>query len=98
MASSWIAFHHYQNSRKYTILRLPACLAVSKTGTPKIASFGSKRGGGLRSVICGFPSRRFYWLLRSRWFGQSWFRSYLRSEEHTSELQSRGHLVCRLLL
>src|SRR5437870_8399576 len=25
-------------------------------------------------------------------------RVYLRSEEHTSELQSRGHLVCRLLL
>src|SRR5690625_6814115 len=24
--------------------------------------------------------------------------SMLRSEEHTSELQSRGHLVCRLLL
>src|SRR5690625_5423343 len=23
---------------------------------------------------------------------------YFRSEEHTSELQSRGHLVCRLLL
>src|SRR5690625_6484104 len=26
------------------------------------------------------------------------FRRYYRSEEHTSELQSRGHLVCRLLL
>src|SRR5690625_4088323 len=26
------------------------------------------------------------------------FGSILRSEEHTSELQSRGHLVCRLLL
>src|SRR5207253_10055970 len=25
-------------------------------------------------------------------------RTRLRSEEHTSELQSRGHLVCRLLL
>src|SRR5690625_6155169 len=25
-------------------------------------------------------------------------RSAYRSEEHTSELQSRGHLVCRLLL
>src|SRR5690625_6844922 len=25
-------------------------------------------------------------------------RSSSRSEEHTSELQSRGHLVCRLLL
>src|SRR5690625_5438694 len=26
------------------------------------------------------------------------FDEWLRSEEHTSELQSRGHLVCRLLL
>src|SRR5690625_6439148 len=26
------------------------------------------------------------------------FQIYRRSEEHTSELQSRGHLVCRLLL
>src|SRR5439155_16421006 len=26
------------------------------------------------------------------------YRSLDRSEEHTSELQSRGHLVCRLLL
>src|SRR5690625_5387037 len=25
-------------------------------------------------------------------------RQHCRSEEHTSELQSRGHLVCRLLL
>src|SRR5439155_6536180 len=28
-------------------------------------------------------------------FGARW---EIRSEEHTSELQSRGHLVCRLLL
>src|SRR5690625_5950440 len=28
-----------------------------------------------------------------------WFHVFFtRSEEHTSELQSRGHLVCRLLL
>src|SRR6266702_3000495 len=26
------------------------------------------------------------------------FAGTMRSEEHTSELQSRGHLVCRLLL
>src|SRR5439155_10793669 len=26
------------------------------------------------------------------------YRRDVRSEEHTSELQSRGHLVCRLLL
>src|SRR2546430_13141929 len=29
-------------------------------------------------------------------FGKDWFR--LRSEEHTSELQSQSNLVCRLLL
>src|SRR2546422_11698473 len=27
-----------------------------------------------------------------------WMTSHVRSEEHTSELQSRLHLVCRLLL
>src|SRR5207244_5189352 len=27
-----------------------------------------------------------------------WARHFLRSEEHTSELQSPDHLVCRLLL
>src|SRR5690625_6840866 len=30
--------------------------------------------------------------------GIGWSRPAARSEEHTSELQSRGHLVCRLLL
>src|SRR5207253_7544752 len=48
--------------------------------------------------------------LRKTWFGMS-VRAlmqnqqagrivgiHVRSEEHTSELQSRGHLVCRLLL
>src|SRR5690625_5943445 len=30
--------------------------------------------------------------------GTAKLSDYRRSEEHTSELQSRGHLVCRLLL
>src|SRR5690625_6064689 len=30
--------------------------------------------------------------------GEVIVQTYTRSEEHTSELQSRGHLVCRLLL
>src|SRR5690625_5728597 len=30
--------------------------------------------------------------------GEVIFKGKNRSEEHTSELQSRGHLVCRLLL
>src|SRR5215208_6636198 len=37
------------------------------------------------------PKREF-WSCADGW------GSKLRSEEHTSELQSRGHLVCRLLL
>src|SRR5690625_5489780 len=45
--------------------------------------------------------RRLFW----RWLAlalvvvvlDQWTK-HLRSEEHTSELQSRGHLVCRLLL
>src|SRR5690625_6713375 len=37
-------------------------------------------------------NREFFWVIT--------YRTALieRSEEHTSELQSRGHLVCRLLL
>src|SRR5947209_9861117 len=40
-------------------------------------------------LVCVARSRREY----LGWYGQSW-----RSEEHTSELQSRQYLVCRLLL
>src|SRR5207253_4412179 len=35
---------------------------------------------------------------KNRRFGFCRDRDRRRSEEHTSELQSRGHLVCRLLL
>src|SRR3989442_8910610 len=34
----------------------------------------------------------------TRTFCPGWAALYARSEEHTSELQSRPHLVCRLLL
>src|SRR3712207_8618219 len=37
-------------------------------------------------------ARRIYGVLEKQ------FRGYYRSEEHTSELQSRQYLVCRLLL
>src|SRR5439155_22201685 len=47
---------------------------------------------GLGRLVLGLPWDRItedYDLTRG---------GFLRSEEHTSELQSRGHLVCRLLL
>src|SRR5690625_6751889 len=56
-----------------------------------------------------FPTRRSSDLTRIRvstwvstgmsaWLSLRTRASQARSEEHTSELQSRGHLVCRLLL
>src|SRR2546422_7365795 len=45
--------------------------------------------GRTTGLGCGISSPR------SRWTRFSWWQ---RSEEHTSELQSRLHLVCRLLL
>src|SRR5690625_5811296 len=48
----------------------------------------------------GIPPRRDLRMdaLRDILNGDIIVQSHSRSEEHTSELQSRGHLVCRLLL
>src|SRR5258708_16354014 len=43
-------------------------------------------------ICCGCTPMRWSW--RNRFRNGSW----CRSEEHTSELQSPDHLVCRLLL
>src|SRR3989442_3107777 len=45
-----------------------------------------------KKVVPQLVPRALYWF---RW-GAAW--TWVRSEEHTSELQSRPHLVCRLLL
>src|SRR3712207_8103896 len=41
---------------------------------------------------------RAYWEETGARGDEAGLRAYLRSEEHTSELQSRQYLVCRLLL
>src|SRR5439155_2538713 len=43
-----------------------------------------------------YAMRFDFTMLNTFWKYLAWARG--RSEEHTSELQSRGHLVCRLLL
>src|SRR3712207_2528294 len=43
--------------------------------------------------------KKYVWVKKSAGLGISTFMLYyIRSEEHTSELQSRQYLVCRLLL
>src|SRR5690625_167064 len=43
-------------------------------------------------------SREEYPIMSYGQTGRYFARNVTRSEEHTSELQSRGHLVCRVLL
>src|SRR3712207_8329851 len=53
-------------------------------------------GRQLQPGACGAPARRRAGAARAR--PGSGLAAGLRSEEHTSELQSRQYLVCRLLL
>src|SRR2546428_12225094 len=48
-----------------------------------------------RSILC--PGRKFCLGAAAR-IDPGWTSGSMRSEEHTSELQSRSDLVCRLLL
>src|SRR5207253_3776100 len=62
---------------------------------------GSKCGvkSGRTAMLSSCDSLTISWLdSRAKRMPNSSGRNSRRSEEHTSELQSRGHLVCRLLL
>src|SRR5690554_7757754 len=65
---------------------------------PYTTLFRSKGTDSTASVgalpFCWYPKQ----LLSTRTPLSYWPRDRKRSEEHTSELQSRPHLVCRLLL
>src|SRR5258708_18275018 len=68
---------------------LRACRAQAARGSTRAFPAGAGLGGGnrLRAFRTSPPRRK---VERSR--------QVVRSEEHTSELQSPDHLVCRLLL
>src|SRR5437870_11280353 len=57
--------------------------------TPRVSAAGA-------ATHCAFRTCSSLWLARK--VAVESCRPSWRSEEHTSELQSRGHLVCRLLL
>src|SRR5690554_1635306 len=62
---------------------------------------------GMEAVARQFATGQHCLVIRNGWFSYRWSQIFdmgaipaqttvLRSEEHTSELQSRPHLVCRL--
>src|SRR5207253_10135731 len=60
---------------------------------------GATAGGRARLLRAGVARQQLDDLLAdARQVGAQLHEHLRRSEEHTSELQSRGHLVCRLLL
>src|SRR3712207_7538670 len=67
--------------------------AILVTGGPACPADGPERG---RRSAAGRATRR--WETDGDERGRRVRRDHHRSEEHTSELQSRQYLVCRLLL
>src|SRR5690625_7058141 len=86
---------------------LPLLGAASAVALALTACSGSSAGGEPGSGETVDPDEEI--TLRLDWWGNDdraqryneaieLFEEEYRSEEHTSELQSRGHIVCRLLL
>src|ERR1041385_1096415 len=77
-------------------------MAVVPPASARTCTYVSRDSGApWSSVQAGHETERPYVgaLGQSRWLGYGVIRlGSARSEEHTSELQSRLHLVCRLLL
>src|SRR5439155_25818866 len=72
-----------------------AFLACEESGASRLhRETLRRRNAGHTSLTKGFTGR----LARAIHNRVKPFVKDVRSEEHTSELQSRGHLVCRLLL
>src|SRR5690625_6616633 len=76
-------------------------LGLAVPGAAALASCGPNAGGGGAEEGSGSSAIRLAWWgnpTRDEMTEQVVEAYAERSEEHTSELQSRGHLVCRLLL
>src|SRR5690625_6811500 len=96
---------HYFSEDPMTLDDMTDALQMSKTSM----STGIRALSDMRMVESTFRRgvRKDLYQAEEDWyksfttlFGKQWRSSTEknRSEEHTSELQSRGHLVCRLLL
>src|SRR5437660_4620153 len=83
----------------FYVPRVRGSAAVAKLGNGARFRVSSRRGSQVR-ILAAASSVRFGKHFRTPPPGKCFPNRTddARSEEHTSELQSRGHLVCRLLL
>src|SRR2546430_13280382 len=78
-------------------------IAICPVGPPKLMkpSFSQKRNASAKLIVMVLPGARSPNAEHARWERAAAAKRgifLLRSEEHTSELQSQSNLVCRLLL
>src|SRR5690625_6336397 len=80
---------------------LPICTSSECQSSRGIRRANNQRGERVSMSRIGrrHPrSRKLLGIIATAALGATMVAGVTRSEEHTSELQSRGHLVCRLLL
>src|SRR3989338_8753046 len=91
------AAYHDDSAQLYPFLRIPEGLGVP-------AVYGFRRSPTPRKMLDGVVGIQWFLQGSATLFGEYYRNSGgyttedARSEEHTSELQSQFHLVCRLLL
>src|SRR5438445_7621568 len=90
-------FHHTAPTELYT-LSLHDALPIFDRARPRAVSARYRRRPVQGSEHVEQRPRRRRWRDRYRAVPAGARRTRRRSEEHTSELQSRQYLVCRLLL
>src|SRR5690625_5366232 len=106
MSFTLLFFFHDATRDEFHTLSLHDAVPISRSPDRKGTTSGVPEPGGVvntsEASIASIPGGSCSWLRhQSRTRPQSLMaedRCDRRSEEHTSELQSRGHLVCRLLL
>src|SRR3712207_7859383 len=68
---------------------------VESDPTGPLSVYGQTKASGEAETAA---ANQRYFIVRTAWLFGTSGRNFVRSEEHTSELQSRQYLVCRLLL
>src|SRR5690625_7985705 len=104
----YLAYARILKSRSFS--KVSSSLGEEMKETTKDITFTNKRKLAQVSQVIGIVSHYTFWKsdcfvkavaamrILKRQNIESTLYFGIRSEEHTSELQSRGHLVCRLLL